>query len=49
MLLMVPRPTIQEARMNRKRFLVKSILYHQMDKKARDVFIEPEEYQRKLM
>lgn len=29
-LLMVPKPTISEARLNRKRFLVKSILYNRL-------------------
>ena len=34
MLLMVPKPTIDEARINRKRFLIKSMIYNQLEKKA---------------
>lgn len=48
MLLMIPKPTIGEARVNRKRFLVKSILYHQLEKKAREIHLSEEIFDQKL-
>jgi hypothetical protein len=43
---MIPKPDINEARKNRKRYLLQSIIYHQLDRKAREIHVEPDEYQR---
>jgi hypothetical protein len=43
---MVPKPDIKEARKNRKRYLLQSIIYHQLDRKAREIHVEPNEFER---
>ena len=49
MLLMVPKPTIEEARINRKRFLIKSLIYNQLEKRAGEVHVDEQQYQDKIM
>ena len=39
MLLMAPKPTIKEAKLNRKRYLIKSVIYHQLERKGKDYYI----------
>jgi len=39
-MLMIPKPTIKDVKLNRKRFLMKSIIYHQLERKGRDYLIE---------
>ena len=48
MLLMLPKPTISETRLNRKRFLIKTIIYSQLERKARDIQVEQDEFKNKL-
>jgi hypothetical protein len=49
MLLMVPKPTITEAKLNRKKFLIKSIIYNQLEKKGGEVHVDEAAYQDKVM
>jgi len=48
MLLMTPKPTIEEAKLTRKRYLITSLIYHQLERKGHDVYIEEEEYNKRL-
>ena len=40
MLLMVPKPTISEAKLNRKKFLIKTMIYNQLEKKAGEIHVD---------
>lgn len=41
---LVPKPMIQNSKKSRKRYLMQNVIYHQLDRKAQEVFIEQEEY-----
>jgi hypothetical protein len=41
---MLPKKKIREAKKNRKRFLLQSLIYHNLDRKAREVQVEGYEY-----
>ncbi len=45
---MVSKPTIKQAKINRKRYLVQNLLYHQLQRKGKEVYIDPKEYKHKL-
>ena len=44
---MVPKPTIKEARVNRKRFLVKNRIYDDIERKGSEI-IGQDDYQKGL-
>ena len=46
---MVPKPTISDARINRKKFLIKSMIYNQLEKKGGEVHVNQQQYQDKVM
>ena len=46
---MVPKPTIEEAKINRKRFLIKNLIYSQLQKRAGEVHVDDEEFHAKVM
>lgn len=45
---MVPKPTIKQIKMSRKRYLMKSLVYHQLQRKGRDILIDQNEYQKRF-
>jgi len=40
MLMIVPKPTINEIKLTRKRYLMKSIVYHQLERKGREIYVD---------
>ena len=48
MLLMTPKPTIAQVRRKRKFFSIKNIIYHQLERKGHEIFIEKEEYRQRV-
>lgn len=48
MLMVVPKPTIKQVKITRKRYLMKSIVYHQLERKGRDIFVDQIQYKKRL-
>jgi hypothetical protein len=46
-LFMLPKKKLKEIKKSRKRYLFQSLLYHQLDRKAREVFVEESEYKKR--
>jgi hypothetical protein len=44
---MLPKKKIKDAKKTRKRFLLQGLIYHNLDRKAREVHVEDYEYQRR--
>jgi len=45
---MAPKPTIHEAKLNRKRYLIKNIIYYHLEQKAGDIHVEKDELKQRL-
>ena len=48
MLLLMPKPTIQKIKRNRKRFYAKSMLYKAIEGRGREVAIHQDDYKRRI-
>lgn len=46
-LFMLPKKKLKEVKRSRRRFLLQQFIYHQLDRKAREVNVEPEEYNKR--
>lgn len=45
---MIQKPTLHEIKTSRKRYQIQAIMYHQLDRKGRTIFIENAEFSKRL-
>jgi hypothetical protein len=45
---LIPKPTLREIKERRKIFQIQTMMYHQLERKGRAVFIEEADYQKRL-
>lgn len=45
---MIQKPTLHEIKTSRKRYQIQAIMYHQLDRKGRTIFIENQEFNKRL-
>ena len=45
---MIQKPTLHEIKTSRKRYQIQAIIYHQLDRKGRTIFIENQEFNKRL-